>query len=143
MYLFQRFGLFGNNGILTIYIPLCIYFNIMTVLAIQTAVIHLHSTMYLFQLLAIWLMRHSQDNLHSTMYLFQHDENDEAIDVITYLHSTMYLFQLMHSELCSAVHSIYIPLCIYFNHDAACNGTAPEYIYIPLCIYFNSALQQL
>ena len=119
MYLFQRFGLFGNNGILTnlhstmylfqpasgggqlwelcIYIPLCIYFNYDEGgETIDTVSIYIPLCIY-FNLLEIILIWYLYQNLHSTMYLFQ-------------------LVLIQKLELWMV---IYIPLCIYFNINCA------------------------
>ena len=55
----------------SIYIPLCIYFNHNLSGAPCHYLIHLHSTMYLFQLVFVEDDFSMFDNLHSTMYLFQ------------------------------------------------------------------------
>ena len=77
-------------------------------------VIHLHSTMYLFQPSGVTNPRFyfeftfhyvsistddilhrppCSDNLHSTMYLFQQREQPSISVCVFHLHSTMYLFQ--------------------------------------------------
>ena len=119
-----------------IYIPLCIYFNdyefepfilffVFTFHYVSISTcrladeyvdnLHLHSTMYLFQLvftfwksficfliyipLCIYFNYTNDKNfggdpyLHSTMYLFQHAQINHLLLALFYLHSTMYLFQ--------------------------------------------------
>ena len=93
MYLFQRFGLFGNNGILTnlhstmylfqpasgggqlwelcIYIPLCIYFNPKDSTEVA------ENITFTFHYVSISTISSdsatvAEIHLHSTMYLFQH-----------------------------------------------------------------------
>ncbi len=118
-----------------IYIPLCIYFNLLH--CISDAV---------------------DRNLHSTMYLFQ------PVFLCSALHrAQIYIplciyFNVNEILCCGLVNSIYIPLCIYFNGQSDTNNSInPTFtfhyvsistlltillnlinsIYIPLCIYFN------
>ena len=97
-----------------IYIPLCIYFNPEFFVAAPPSKLHLHSTMYLFQLLLAGLFPilliftfhyvsistfyfehtyHTLHHLHSTMYLFQPLSSHILKAGYINLHSTMYLFQ--------------------------------------------------
>ncbi len=96
MYLFQRFGLFGNNGILTnlhstmylfqpasgggqlwelcIYIPLCIYFNPKDSTEVA------ENITFTFHYVSISTISSdsatvAEIHLHSTMYLFQHNNS--------------------------------------------------------------------
>ena len=115
MYLFQLATDIQFSVFISIYIPLCIYFNdysyvltidgtsftfhyvsISTILLIISAVatLHLHSTMYLFQLQPLPAASLQQRYLHSTMYLFQQSFRPHLSVAKFYLHSTMYLFQL-------------------------------------------------
>ena len=87
----------------------------MTVLAIQTAVIHLHSTMYLFQL----PVQHQQplrlSHLHSTMYLFQPFDASN-IYMARFPFTFHYVSISTQILICRyKLDIIYIPLCIYFN----------------------------
>ena len=76
-----------------IYIPLCIYFNWGRMLRDILLRINLHSTMYLFQPCAITGTTLLPIHLHSTMYLFQQIYLKHIINRHINLHSTMYLFQ--------------------------------------------------
>ena len=78
---------------------------------------YLHSTMYLFQRRWFWNWFRLNIYLHSTMYLFQLFVVGTIVPIGFNLHSTMYLFQLSADIQFSVLISIYIPLCIYFNHD--------------------------
>ena len=76
---------------------------------------HLHSTMYLFQLYRRFHLRYCNLHLHSTMYLFQ------RIDTVVYHYKKEFTFHYVSISTCfimcmSEFLSIYIPLCIYFNH---------------------------
>ena len=77
-------------------------------------------------------------HLHSTMYLFQLRCLFRPIRHYLYLHSTMYLFQHSIGNFFKLSLSIYIPLCIYFNQHIRLIEQSRIRIYIPLCIYFNS-----
>ena len=117
--------------------------------------------MYLFQLINLRNLIIIVIHLHSTMYLFQPLRPTVVFKVIplftfhyvsistaysyflavnlNYLHSTMYLFQPSSITKLNPITLIYIPLCIYFNLPCQkfCKGLL--LIYIPLCIYFNPA----
>ena len=54
-------------------------------------------------------------HLHSTMYLFQHTGRGPKEIPQYNLHSTMYLFQHVLKNSQITRYPIYIPLCIYFN----------------------------
>ena len=99
--------------------------------------LHLHSTMYLFQPAAFMIFLStsviyiplciyfnpdkyahlylSWKHLHSTMYLFQQSYPLFHGHFYRYLHSTMYLFQPVFFNPFISPIFIYIPLCIYFN----------------------------
>ncbi len=80
---------------LSIYIPLCIYFNRSCKPILRPRRWYLHSTMYLFQPVSFVYLYFLALYLHSTMYLFQLHEKNKTQQVVQYLHSTMYLFQLL------------------------------------------------
>ena len=57
-------------------------------------------------------------------------------------HSVIFTFQyvsisIVTKEYPAAWYSIYIPICLYFNHLTFNNITDVENIYIPICLYFN------
>ena len=85
-----------NVEVIYIYIPLCIYFNLLERFPLSKGYSDLHSTMYLFQPAAAGITHKTYSHLHSTMYLFQ--QSKKAIQNLfqIHLHSTMYLFQ--HSD---------------------------------------------
>ena len=99
--------------------------------------LHLHSTMYLFQ-----LAQQRAGIPYKSIYIplciyFNHLQQKSTVIPLPNLHSTMYLFQL--SVICYTLklNIIYIPLCIYFNRKAPGWAKGKIKIYIPLCIYFN------
>ena len=102
MYLFQRVCACESNHQLTvIYIPLCIYFNVIQLIN----------------------MFHFGENLHSTMYLFQpvlYDRNSYL--VLIYIPLCIY-FNRWPCQPSSAPFNIYIPLCIYFNDTTTSTDT--------------------
>ncbi len=113
MYLFQLACDFIISMRCSIYIPLCIYFNLAfqpTVLLCSRFTFHYVSISTLWDLYVVML----QTDLHSTMYLFQLSRKlfvdflplftfhyvsistlsfPESTDAVKHLHSTMYLFQ--------------------------------------------------
>ena len=124
--------------------------------------LHLHSTMYLFQPAAFMIFLStsviyiplciyfnpdkyahlylSWKHLHSTMYLFQQSYPLFHGHFYRYLHSTMYLFQrgitAVLLRLYFHLHStMYLFQPVFFNPFIS-----PIFIYIPLCIYFNPVL---
>ena len=108
-----------NSNVVFIYIPLCIYFNIQLCLVCLRFLNHLHSTMYLFQLLGFNRFGFRYVHLHSTMYLFQ-----QVLPRLHRLSSCSFTFHYVSiSTRCSTDATfrlvIYIPLCIYFNLQAA------------------------
>ena len=77
-------------------------------------VLHLHSTMYLFQL----SYRYRRNNCMSIYIPLCIYLNRYAVDFqpgCYYLHSTMYLFKPVYVWFYYGSDLIYIPLCIYFN----------------------------
>ena len=115
MYLFQHNLILHKIRVIFIYIPLCIYFNVLL----------LHSYMdvvtFTFHYVSISTRLHPEQPRYRTMI---------------YIPLCIY-FNQCPKELRADTTGIYIPLCIYFN------GFLPEdvfnviMIYIPLCIYFN------
>ena len=126
---------------------------------------HLHSTMYLFQLLwipairVLWLtftfhyVSISTDyytefwldvptfTFHYVSISTQFDSNDNW-DICIYIPLCIY-FNVTYLFIDEAGSEIYIPLCIYFNIIPARQKILWYHIYIPLCIYFNQEQQQL
>ena len=71
MYLFQPYHFRNQQMRLSIYIPLCIYFNTAIIGILGALAFNLHSTMYLFQRQTEYSFKALDTYLHSTMYLFQ------------------------------------------------------------------------
>ena len=98
-----------------IYIPLCIYFNPEFFVAAPPSKLHLHSTMYLFQLLLaglfpILLIFTFHYVSISTDYTLVYT-NDKNLFTFHYVS----ISTLQSSMIDNNVSLIYIPLCIYFN----------------------------
>ena len=75
--------------------------------------------------------------LHSTMYLFQPVDLFVAyMCIIIYIPLCIY-FNAEYGKTGTQCKYIYIPLCIYFNNAGHCGSGISNDIYIPLCIYFN------
>ena len=105
-----------NSNVVFIYIPLCIYFNIQLCLFCLRFLNHLHSTMYLFQLLGFNRFGFRYVHLHSTMYLFQPASGCR----IVFRHFG-FTFHYVSISTCFPAYSaslfkIYIPLCIFMFH---------------------------
>ena len=142
MYLFQLLKNQDKISPVSIYIPLCIYFNQKYCSDVLSAVI------FTFHYVSISTLNRHRLNAHHL-----------------YLHSTMYLFQPSGWADFVTDEYIYIPLCIYFNPSrqasrslsrrftfhyvsistaAVCDiSTYKTNIYIPLCIYFNSYTKRM
>ena len=115
MYLFQPIDNSPPAPAMWIYIPLCIYFNVVQSITLAHSFSHLHSTMYLFQRAALTYALSAE---------------------LIYIPLCIY-FNLSSITWCYRHKCIYIPLCIYFNKLCLIQIVHPYLIYIPLCIYFN------
>ena len=115
MYLFQLFVLNEHFIYFIIYIPLCIYFNVLL----------LHSYMdvvtFTFHYVSISTRLHPEQPRYRTMI---------------YIPLCIY-FNTASSMSAAIFRHIYIPLCIYFNQCPKELRADTTGIYIPLCIYFN------
>ena len=115
MYLFQRTYLMRLFLSHLIYIPLCIYFN----------VLRLHGSaarVRIYIPLCIYFNKH-------TFKLSQYP------DTFTFHYVSISTVTKRSAVPC--IYLIYIPLCIYFNVHHSSDLLHLFSIYIPLCIYFN------
>mgnify|MGYP003279654363 CR=1 FL=1 len=106
MYLFQLYSGTGYTDFIGIYIPLCIYFNCLISLLMKQEV------KFTFHYVSISTREYDNgflDNyhLHSTMYLFQLIVSNLYLLLLPYLHSTMYLFQRMHHAHYAMHHALF------------------------------------
>ena len=135
-YLFQPNCMRFSTSWLSIYIPLCIYFNYN---ANGGSGAPSSFTFHYVSISTFCFERtyHILHHLHSTMYLFQlHSRSFILISFIIYIPLCIY-FNAFAPFLVSDVNNIYIPLCIYFNLRPVLVVLSASCIYIPLCIYFN------
>ena len=59
-----------------------------------------------------------------------------------YLHSTMYLFQLSYLFIDEAGSEIYIPLCIYFNHQPYNQHTSEDNLHSTMYLFQRLQLRR-
>ena len=137
MYLFQPIWQRKMMKQRHIYIPLCIYFNILPFAVCE------YLTSFTFHYVSISTKEAIADclaeaNLHSTMYLFQLCLLSKPLQLQQFTFHYVSISTGFRLCLCPHNFLIYIPLCIYFNNTGWFNADLAIRIYIPLCIYFNS-----
>ena len=122
-----------------IYIPLCIYFNGLSTCSMTCGSVF---TFHYVSISTGSLMGYTSTHLiymPLCIYFNTISRGKSYINDIN-LHSTMYLFQPLIDTALGVGFPIYIPLCIYFNPFWNKSQCTRSKIYIPLCIYFNSVI---
>ena len=98
-----------------IYIPLCLYFNI------SASIMRSCKSSFTFHYVSILICSKQPRKSRRTSFTFHYV-------------SILIIFRWLIYFDCI---SIYIPLCLYFNHNTVFSFLRDFIIYIPLCLYFN------
>ena len=156
MYLFQLNAIWTPSDFFLIYIPLCIYFNrsksgnpfsnthIYIPLSIYfngtRCLSSIEYPRFTFHYVSISTItpccdRGGKHHLHSTMYLFQRYSAPGTLKVpvwFTFHYVSISTMSIL--IICVSTVLIYIPLCIYFNHEAV-HGNIPTFINLHSTMY--------
>ncbi len=115
MYLFQPYQEGSREKTKQIYIPLCIYFNLLEGFALGLVLV------FTFHYVSISTSGKTLSAVKRLVFTFHYVSISTLLNTFltfcqAYLHSTMYLFQPLPDEHIRHYNIIiYIPLCIYFN----------------------------
>ena len=114
MYLFQPYQEGSREKTKQIYIPLCIYFNLLEGFALGLVLV------FTFHYVSISTSGKTLSAVKRLVFTFHYVSISTLLNTFltfcqAYLHSTMYLFQLNDNYMFYLRKGIYIPLCIYFN----------------------------
>ena len=101
----------------SIYIPLCIYFNIDKIdYAVDIPAFTFHYVSISTRSVTTFVYGCSHIYIPLCIY-FNYTDSAHTASGYTHLHSTMYLFQRSVTTFVYGCSHIYIPLCIYFNRE--------------------------